>query len=253
MEKWIYLQLKLCCISFLILKTASAQTVSADTGVYPAALSKANAVYAIAIGTQLPLNNGPEYYFYNPLEIRGSAYFMELPFTNGDVYYDGAEYRGVQLLYDLYKDEVAALLYDHFNKYVLIKSRVSNFDLTGHHFVNISTDSLPANTVLKGGYYDELYHGRTQVVSKRYKVIQNYQSNGGIMEAYNFFTDTKEDFYIRKGGVYYPISGQGALLDVFKDHKKELRQYIKLNKLKFGRDPHGFLASIAAYYDRITN
>jgi hypothetical protein len=253
MKKWIYLQLKLCCLSFVILKTASAQTAGADTGVYQAALGKANSVYTVSIGAQLPLNNGPEYSFYNPLEIRGSAYFMELPFTPGDVYYDGAGYKGVQLLYDLYKDEVAALLYDHFTKYILIKSRVASFDLAGHHFINISPDSLPANTVLKGGYYDELYHGRTQVITKRYKVIQNYQSNGGIMEAYNFFTDVKEVFYIRRGGVYYPVSGQGGALDVLQDRKKELRQYIKLNKLKFGQDPHGVLASIAAYYDRITN
>ncbi len=227
-----------------------------DTTILQAAFSNANAVYTKVIGQQLPLNNGPEYNFYNPLKIRSSAYFMDTTFTTGSVYYDGAEYNDVKLLYDIYKDQLVTILFDQYSKYGLITGRVKNFDLLGHHFININADTLTNNTVnavIKTGYYDELYHGRTQALSKRYKIIQNYTSNTGAQEAYSYFTDTKEDFFIRKDYIYYSINGQRELLNILKDRKKQLQQYIKTNKIKFNKTPGPALAAIAGYYDQITN
>jgi hypothetical protein len=253
MKKWIFLHFTLFSTSFFILKSASAQTAVKDTGLLQAAISNAGAVYTKAIGQQSPLNNGPEYYFYNPIEIRGSAYFMDGVFTPGNVYYDGAEFKGVQLLYDLNKDQLAAVLYNHFSQYVLVNDRVQYFDLLGHHFINIDADTLAKNTPLKTGYYDELYNGRSRVLVKRYKLVNSYTSTTGQQEAYSFFTEVKQDLFIRKDNVYYKVGGQGTLLDVLKDRKKELQQYIKTNKIKYKADPERALAGIAAYYDSLTN
>jgi len=232
MKKWIYLHLKLLSLSLIILNGASGQTLRSDTTLQNA-LNNASVVYTKAIGAQLPLNNGPEYYFYNPVKFRGSAYFMDTTYTPGSVYYDGAEYKEVQ--------------------YVLLNDRVQNFDLLKHHFININADTLTKNTVMTTGYYDELYHGRTEVVSKRYKTIQRYNSTTGAQEAYSYFTDTKEDFFIRKDNIYYNVAGKRELLDILKDKKKQLQQYVKGNNIKFNKDRGQALASVAAYYDHITN
>ncbi len=253
MKKWIVVYLKLFGLILFALQSASGQAINADTTLLHAAVNNANSVYTRAIGQQLPLNNGPEYNFYNPLKIRGSAYFMDATFTPGSVFYDGAEYSGVQLLYDIYKDHLVAVLFDQYSKYVLITDRVQNFDLLGHHFININADTLAKNTVITSGYYDEVYHGRLEALSKKYKLIQNYASTTGELEAYSFFTPTKEDFFIRKDNIYYKVASQGDVLEVLKDKKKQLQQYIKTNKLKFRKDPGGALAGIAGYYDHITN
>src|ERR1700761_4687765 len=166
MKKLMLLHLMLCGFG-LFITNASAQAVRPDTGLLNAAVGKANARYAKATGEQLPLNNGPEYYYYNPLQFKGSAYFNDTTYTAGSVYYDGAEYKNVPLLYDLYKDQLVSLLFDQYSKYGLLTDRVQNFDLLGHHFININIDTLTKNTVLKSGYYDELYHGSTQVLCKR--------------------------------------------------------------------------------------
>jgi hypothetical protein len=252
MKKWIYLHLKLLSLSLIILNGASGQTLRSDTTLQNA-LNNASVVYTKAIGAQLPLNNGPEYYFYNPVKFRGSAYFMDTTYTPGSVYYDGAEYKEVQLLYDLNKGQLAAILYDQNLKYVLLNDRVQNFDLLKHHFININADTLTKNTVMTSGYYDELYHGRTEVVSKRYKTIQRYNSTTGAQEAYSYFTETKEDFFIRKDNIYYNVAGKRELLDILKDKKKQLQQYVKGNNIKFNKDRGQALASVAAYYDHITN
>ena len=253
MKKWICVQLILSGLSLFILKSALGQAISTDTTILQAAFNNANAVYTKVIGQQLPLNNGPEYNFYNPLKIRSSACFMDTTFTTGRVFYDGAEYSGVQLLYDIYKDQLVAVLFDQYSKYALITERVQNFDLLGHHFININADTLAKNTVITSGYYDEVYHGRSEALSKKYKLIQNYTSTTGELEAYSFFTPTKEDFFIRKDEIYYKVASQGDVLDVLKDKKKQLQQYIKTNKLKFRKDPGAALAGIAGYYDHITN
>jgi hypothetical protein len=249
MRRWICLVFSL---SLVVLSSASAQTTALDTNFRQAALTLANARYTSAIGPQLPLYNGQEYNFYNPAQFKGSAYFMETLLTPGTVYYDGAEYRGVQLLYDLYTDQLITVMPDQYTKFTLIGDRVQYFDLLEHHFIYVNVDSL-ANTVIKTGYYEELYHGRSEALSKRYKNVQNYQSTTGAQEAYNYFTDTKEEFFIRKDVSYHHVTSQGELLNLLKDHKKQLQQYIKTNKLKFNKTPAASLAAIAAYYDHITN
>jgi len=252
MKKWISLHLKLLSLSFIILKSASGQTISPDS-VLRAGVNNANALYTKAIGQQLPLNNGPEYSFYSPLEIKRSAYLMDTTFTQGSVHYDGVEYTGIPLLYDLYKGKLVAILFDQTTKYVLLNGRVQNFDLLGHHFINIDADTLLKNVVLTSGYYDELYHGQTEVLSKRYKTVEHYTSTTGAQEAYAYFTATKEEFFIKKDDTYYKVDGKGDLLSVLKDKKKLLQQYIKAKHIKFNRDQAQALAGIAAYYDHINN
>jgi hypothetical protein len=252
MKKWMCLHLNLCGLCLLTFNIARGQSVAIDSTGKSAAVNYANALYAKAIGQQLPLNNGPEYYFYDPAEVRGSAYFMEMPHTPGSVYYDGEKYTGVRLLYDIYKDELATID-NQSASYVLLPGLVQNFDLLGHHFININTDTLANNNVIKNGYYDELYSGRSAVLTKRKKEIQNYTSSVGELAAYSFFTTTKEEFFIRKDKVYYKVSSQGDVLDILKDRKSQLKQYIKANKIKYNKNTGTALASILAYYDQITS
>jgi hypothetical protein len=252
MKRWIFFHVKLCILSLVTLKNATAQTLSPDTVVQIAA-SNANAYYGKAIGPQLPLYNGPEYYLYSPAQFRGSAYFKDSTYTVGAVYYDNARYTGIPLMYDLYKDQLVSAFNNQSLKYVLSGNKVQNFDLQGHHFVNIRTDTLAKNTVIKTGYYDELYHGKAQVLVKILKTVQNYSSTTGAQEAYAYFTAARQDYFIRVGSTYYKVSGKGALLDILKDRKKELQQYIKTNHIKYNNDEGQAMVSIASYYDHITN
>ncbi|MEO6851130.1 MAG: hypothetical protein ABI203_05110, partial [Mucilaginibacter sp.] len=226
MKKHIFPHILLCALILLALNNASAQTPGLDSSSQQVALNNAKAFYAKTIDQQLPLYNGPEYYFYNPIELKGSAYFLDATFTPGNVFYDGAEYSGAPLLYDLYTDQLVSILYNHFSKYVLLNPWVQNFDLSGHHFINIDADTLSKNELIKTGYYDELYHGRSQVLAKRYKTIKTYSTTTGTAEAYSLFSAAKEDLFIKKDNVYYKADSEGQLLSVLKDKKKLLQQYI---------------------------
>jgi hypothetical protein len=223
--------------------------MNTDSSSQQPAFNNAVSLFSASLGEQAPLYNGPEYYFYDH-NIKGNAYFMDVNmFTTGTVFYSGELYKNVQMLYDLYTDDVAVLLYNRFQKISLLKERVKNFDFLGHHFVNINVDTISNKSDIKSGYYDELYDGKEQVLVKRTKSIQTTSSLVGLEKYFS----PAIDYYIRKNKVYYSFSSQGQLLDILKDRKKDIQQYIKANKIKFRDDREQAMVKIVSYYDHITN
>lgn len=222
----------------------SAQMAAADSSGF----NRVVADYYTAVGKQSHLYNGPEYEFYDPV-IKGNAYVFDIKiFTPGAVKYDGVVYSNIPLLYDINKDLVVTLLHNHFTKISLLSTRVSEFWLHGHHFVYLNADSTGKRGVATG-FYDELYNGKSVgIVVKRAKAIQTLTGNTSLE---TLFTESK-DYYLKKGGDYFSFGGKGGLLDLLKDKKKELRQYIKANNIDFRENPELSMASIVAYYDKLT-
>jgi hypothetical protein len=250
MRKPIYLSMMMCLACAVISKKSFAQVARTDSSSQQNALNNTLTLFYSSIGDQSPLYNGPEYYFYDPL-IKGNAYFSDInAFAPGSVFYDGLLFNGVPMLYDLYADKVVVLLYNHFSKFSLIQERVKSFDFLNHHFVNIKTDTLNNNSVIKSGFYDELYKGKLQVLVKRSKSIQT--TTGGATGPLSYF-DPSTDYYLRKNNTYYSFGSQGSMLSILKDKKKELQQYIRANEIRFRKNPEEAMVKIASYYDHLTN
>ncbi|MEZ2339067.1 hypothetical protein AB6735_25705 [Mucilaginibacter sp. RCC_168] len=242
--------LSLVIVIFILLaEQVRAQTATADnTGEDQISITRLADAYNSAIGQQSRLYNGPEYELYNPA-IKGTAYFQDInKFTPGTVTYDGLFFKDVPMMYDLNKDVVVVLLYNKFSMYTLLNERVERFDLLNHHFVNTLSDSLHTNNGIDPGFYDELYHGHVVVLAKYSKSIQ---TNSGSNAIETYFSQRKS-FYLKKGNNYYSISGQGALLDILKDKKKELQQYIKTKKIKYRKAPEEAMVAIAGRYDELS-
>jgi hypothetical protein len=153
------------------------------------------------------------------------------------------------MLYDVYSDNLVVLLYNHYTEVVLIKEKVASFDFSTHHIVNIDTLSLPANAAIKPGFYDEIYKGKLQVLVKRSKSIQ---TTSGMSTLESYFSASTH-YYLKKNNVYYEIDGKGSLLDILKDKKKDIQQYIRANQINYRKDPIDALVKIASYYDHIAN
>jgi hypothetical protein len=152
-------------------------------------------------------------------------------------------------MYDVFGDQLVVLLYNKFSEYTLIKDKVSSFDLNGHHIINIDSLALPANAAIKAGFYDEVYKGKLQALVKRSKNNQTTSSTSTLESYFN----ASIDYYLKKNNVYYTVNSKGELLDVLKDRKKDIQQFIRTQQLNYRKDPVEALAKIAAYYDQITN
>jgi hypothetical protein len=248
MRRRTYLPLIWGILCLIVSKNSFSQTTAVDSSAQPNALNNTLTFFYASIGKQSPLYNGTEYTFYDPT-ITGNAYYSDVKaFTPGSVTYNGIVFNQVPMLYDLYSDQVVVLLYNNFTKFALITEKVTSFDFLKHHFVNINADTLANNTEIKSGYYDELYNGRSQVLAKRSK---NIQTTAGQASIESYFNSTKS-YYLRKNNIYYSITSKGTMLDVLKDKKKQLQQYIKANQINFRKDPEDAMVKIAFYYDQLS-
>ena len=201
-----------------------------------------------AIGQQSWLYNGANYELSRKL-IKGSPNFMDtLVADTGWVVYYGYKYKRVPLLYNIYEDLLISTRPDGFNRYSFTSDRLTEFSLLGHHFIRLDPDSVTSR-VIKPGFYDNLYTNKLQVLVKRTKSTLKVN---GLLSVDDYYIP-KMYYYLQKDGRYYSVSGEGAFLDVLKDHKKELKKYLKDNKIKFRRQPEEAMVMLAKYYDQLTN
>jgi hypothetical protein len=250
MNKHIFLFPTVLFICVLICRISFAQTAAADSSSRQSALNNAINLYNTALGNQAPIFTGEEYNFYDP-HIKGTAYFQDINgFTDGAVFYDGTLYKHILMMYDLNTDQVAVVLPNHISRFSLIKERVKSFDFLNNHFININADSLHSNVITKSGYYNQLYNGKIEILGRYSKNIQTTTSSLNGLESY--FT-ASNDYYLKRNGIYHKIGSQGSLLDVLKDKKKELKQAIKADKLRYKDNPEAAMVKIATWYDHLTN
>lgn len=236
--------------SIFLTKTSFGQETPADSTIRQASLGQAVSNFYISIGQESRVYNGIEYHPYDRT-IKGTALFPldAETWATGKVTYDGINYDGVPLMYDIYKDVVVALLYNHFSMYILQSDRVRDFSFSGHHFIRVNADSLTNDrSGISTGFYEQLYKGKTTVLAKWVKTIQHSTSTATVLETY--FIEN-HDYYLLKGNTYYKVNSKGAFLDVLKDKKSALQKYLKDNHINFRQDPANTMAILAAYYDRI--
>lgn len=204
------------------------------------------AMFNKAVVEQSRLYNGPAFVPYS-FKSETNGNFQDVTnFNTGSVNYDGIVYTNVPLIYNIDRDMLISRLYNGFALYTLLSDRVYEFDLLNHHFVRVLPDNL--NKQITAGFYDELYNNKLQLLARRTKSIQRVASSDGIKSVFNQNTE----YFLKKKGVYYNANSQGKILDILKDKKKELKQYVKDNKADFGDNPEHAMVMLVAYYDHLT-
>lgn len=203
-------------------------------------------LYYKSLGNQSPLYNGSEYIETDTILREGHVFFGVNNFEIGTIQFDGMLFRGVPILYDIVRDQVITLHYSQYYKLNLPAEKIDYFSLPGHLFVYLPPDSL---NKIRPGFYEKLYDGKTQLLAKRIKKIKEEHSNEDI---YDIIVQST-NLYIKKDGVYHIINDKRMLLDVLKNKKKELQQYLKKNNIKFKHNREPAIIRTLEYYDRVTN
>ncbi len=226
----------------------NAQLPEQDSAVYKASVTHALAVYHQLLQPETNLYSGLQYvpYDYNIKE--GHPYFDTTSFTEGSVVYNGVLYEKLPMIYDLVKEKL--VINDAFNiyKFQLFSEKIIRFNLLNHTFIRLVEDSSN-RAVINTGFYDLLYDGNTALLKQKNKNIQEDVNNTAGVKRYIVETNS---FYLRKGGKYYSVSHKKALLEVLKDRKKEVNQYIRKNKLDMRRDKDNAFTKVVAYYNELT-
>ncbi len=218
-----------------------AQNAPEDTLLYSSTAKQVIDYFNTSIAEQSEIYNGARYELYPPAN-KGTFYFKDKNYCIPSlIRYNGTWFKNIPVLYDVHNDAMISV--NGNNLFVLDAERTSDIYLLEHHFIYLNTKS-PDD--LTPGFYDLLYDGKSQVLVKRTKLIDESKSTEIVYE-------DKTAIYVKKDNKYLPVGSKGALMDIFKNKSKELNQYLKSNKIKYNKDEEGAVARLATYYDQINN
>jgi len=165
-------------------------------------------------------------------------------FLKGSVFFNGRRFDNLDLLYDIYSDELLLRSVSYpviiMNK-EMVDSFILVFDNRNYPVINAGNDS-PG--VLRG-YVNIIYEGPSTLYVKYKKNIQPLAVDG----RYDLF-HSDHSVYLKKGEEIVAV-GKKELLNLLEDKRKEIRLYLKSNSLKLRqKDPETYIP-VLRYYDSL--
>ncbi|TGE24067.1 hypothetical protein E5K00_02295 [Hymenobacter aquaticus] len=235
--------------SLLAAHQAAGQTPAPDSSFLAAATARLASRQMLPPEENPHLYSGTEYTGYEKSYrlVKGHQFFQSPDEQVGAIFYNGALYQQVPLLYDTRLDQVVLKFPQTPLKLKLVNEKVSYFTVNRHTFVRIVSGG-PTAGALSTGYYDVLLNGPVRVLAKRSKKLLEKLTPTGVEAEF----EEANRFYLEKGGQFYPIASKGALLAALADRKKEVRQYLSTQKLSFSksRQEEAFV-QVARYYNTL--
>jgi hypothetical protein len=237
---------KQCIIVFILASFfhySNAQTSITDTSIQQAGIDKVYQFYLGSVGGASKLYNGSEYLGSYP-GTRGTAFFGSENFQPGEVCYYGIRYKNVPMAFDIVSNVLAIKGYQGLNVQ-LNTERIDSFSLMGHKFIHLKKDSTYGD-ITTDDFYDIIYNGSNKVLVKRFKII----SPGFTAEEPMQFRQYNV-YYILKNGQYYKVDKKRSLINLFKNHSKEIKNYWKAHKLDYKKDKENTIIQTASYYGQL--
>lgn len=209
-----------------------------------AEINQLKSQYLKAAANQSGLYHGYDYVGY-PLRFKGGHQFFESTEPDfGTVFYDGMAYNNIRIWFDIMKDQVLVQHTDGISRIVLHQELIKEFSIFGHRFINISE---PESSILPG-IYDLVYEGKTEVLVKRSKAaIKDVSLEGILLKVLR----QRNQFFIKRDGKYYAIESLGSALKILGSSQREILNYLKENKLKYGKEPEKTLVTAVSFFDNL--
>jgi hypothetical protein len=232
----------LCFFLVCIAGRSFSQVAQVNTAASPAAYPIS--VYKEATAQSQNLYNGRVYYLYDSRS-EEHQFFNERKWQKGIVRYDNQQFDSIPMMYDIFKDE---LVIKHFNgDHLLLQSeKVDFFLLSDHNFMRLEAGK-DINPQMRTGFYDIIYNGTSRTVVRRYKQRQEKIVDKRVISLY----PQKNFFYILKDGKYHAAQTKKAVLNLFPEHKKELRKVLRDGNIKFRKQKDLAIARMVATHDEL--
>lgn len=234
-----------CCLLFFSAGNLFSQEQAVNNSFYSKALENSISVYHQSFNDQSALYNGPLYYGYPFTFKEGQPYFNNEEVTFGTVVHEGILYDSIVMKYDEIAD--ALIIFNGADQIQLWNERVESFHLFNADFIQPQKDSTVSGLDFPG-FYNLLYNGKTSLLKKEIKLIREQISSSGELQR---FVDTKEYYYLKKNGTYYAVTNSKSFYKILGDHKTEVKQFVKSNKLRFRKDKYNTLVRATAYFDSL--
>ncbi|HVX25585.1 MAG TPA: hypothetical protein VHB70_04550 [Parafilimonas sp.] len=213
---------------------------------FDSSFTKAVSIYTNTLNTNIHLYNGSEYIDYDH-RIKGNPLYQSLSYVPGSIIYDGTYYGNVEMFYDILHDDVIIKNYND-TALLLVKEKVSSFDILNHHFIQLHFDSSEKH-IESNVFYDVLCNGNAKLFAKRRKeIVEKIVLQ--VSESYYNETDT---YFIYNRNNFYAVKNKASVLDALRDKKTELVKFMHQSKIKFRQDPETSMIKMVTYYNTLNS
>jgi hypothetical protein len=162
---------------------------------------------------------------------------------SGAVLYDGVLYENVPLRYDMVNDVLLVKYLKDNNTIQLIKDKVDYFSILAHEFINLNEENFTNGSA---GFYELIYRDKkTTVLARRNKKLMLSSNPEDKSSAFMQY----DQYFIYKDGKYGSVNSESELVDAFKDQSREIRKFIRNEKLKFKKNREQVIVNTATFYN----
>lgn len=171
-------------------------------------------------------------------------YFMNNEWNPGKIIFDGKSYEKEMLKYDIYSDYLICMFRSDSSAIPVKLNResVREFVIGHHHFRQINysqNDDLP-----KTGYFEILHEGRNCFYLRHEK---NKSQNRFTLETEY---PMKSTYYMKLSEKFSWIKNRHDFLNSFRDHKNDIRLYMKINNIRFSIQKYEQIIQVLEYFEK---
>ncbi len=214
-------------------------------------ISKAQDVksYLSQVGDYAGIYNGRAELMYHAKLYNQLPYYQSPDFTEGEIIYKGNVYPNLQVRLDLYKEQIIISSPERRFRIIVDSEEVQKVSLHGKTFI---WHTPPKESGLKSGFYMllvdseplQLFYKETHLVSER-TVLSALEPN---ILYNNTLTKT---YYVVYENQYHPVKRKKSFVKLFPGYKKQIRTYVRKNKLNFKRDTDQSLILLTNYCEKL--
>lgn len=202
-----------------------------------------------AYGTDNVVVNGRKYQpaHYNA---KGDPYFLSDEWMEGSLMINGREFEKQELLYniDIEKVILKTTINNSSKVYLVLNSEfIESFFLGPRLFVNASKLNLRKEFP---GFVEQVYSGRFMVMTRYQK---SFVSSYSKSAPNGFYSSTTSMNYIMQDGQLTKVPTKKSLFTYFSTQKKEIKNFMRKNKIKYKQADSSQLNKLFEYCDEISS
>jgi len=191
-----------------------------------------------------------EVYIPTSSKIKGHPYLDINGWTSGDLFVKGKKFRNVGLMYNIVKDELilnAGLSNGGSVKLSLNKALIDSFYFDKRLFIKPSYLNISDSSQ---SFYEVLYDGTLSFIADYKKsFIRKYSDASPYGK---FSSQTSRKFIVEKGKMVR-ISNKRSLLKYFTAQRKDIRRFMRSNRIPYRKAGHEQLHTLYKYIDSKRN
>ena len=197
-------------------------------------------------GTDPMLVTGPKHYDMSLL-IKGTPYLFSDNWVEANIFIKGREFFNKKIKYNVVSDELILFYIGKNgvqNGLVLNPSAVDSFEMIERKFLNLSL--IEQNLPNASGFVEKIYNNDYSVIKtyKKYHLKQISQENPhGVYSSLKTFT------YIIDNEGFHDISRKRDLLRHFKYCKRDIKNFLRDENIKYKKADNADLKKLFAYCD----